>query len=204
VGRARVHWLGEHGTTRTRTKTMTRPITTLLIASLITFGLTRSALAGPAQDAVKRMQLAAEKDDVATLDRHVDYAAIAQASLGSHWAELSASEQTEFVGNFQTIVRRAYQKGLSGKQKHELRFVGESESPEGPVVHTRVKVKASEPELAIDYLMSCAEDACRLIDVVTDGSSLVDSWRRMFRRIIKQHGKAELLARIAKKAKTES
>jgi hypothetical protein len=52
--------------------------------------------------------------------------------------------------------------------------------------------------------MSCAEDACRLIDVVTDGSSLVDSWRRMFRRIIKQHGKAELLARIAKKAKTES
>jgi phospholipid transport system substrate-binding protein len=165
-----------------------------------------SAAAGPAEDAVKQMHQAAVKDDVETLDRHVAYDAIARASLAKHWTEFSEEEQSRFVDNFRIIVRRSYRKGLGGKQIHPLKFKGESESPEGPLVHTLVEIKKGEPELAIDYLMRCPEpkaNACQLVDVVTDGSSLVKSWRRMFQRIIKRHGKAELLDRIEKKAKSE-
>lgn len=170
----------------------------------VSVGFAGPAWAGPAETAVKQMQRAAETDDVDTLDRHVDYGGIARASLDRHWSELTESEQSTFVGHFKTIVRRAYRKGLSGKKKHELQFKGESESPRGSLVHTLVKVKPGEPELAIDYLMTCSKGDCRLIDVVTDGSSLVASWKRMFRRIIKRHGKAELLSRIEKKAQSET
>ena len=184
---------------------MTRHLAPLLSLGLLALalGLSSTAMAGPATDAIKQMQHAAQADDVDTLDKHVDYDAIARASLDEHWGDFTDEERAAFVANFRTIVRRAYKKGLSGKTQHELRFTGESESPKGPLVHTRVTIKKGEPELSIDYLMHCAKTDCRLIDVVTDGSSLVTSWKRMFHRIIKRDGKAELLQRIDKKAKSE-
>ena len=162
-----------------------------------------TAVAGPAQDTVQRMQAAAQRDDIDALDGHVDYDSIARQSLDEHYAEFTDDEKAAFLSNFRTIVRRAYAKGLSGKKQKDLRFAGESPADGGSVVHTLVKLKDGEPDLKIDYLMKCADQACTLADVHTDGSSLVESWRRMFRRIIKRHGKAELLSRIEKKAKAE-
>jgi ABC-type transporter MlaC component len=183
---------------------MKQSSTNLLSAAILGLSLSLAgpALAGRAEDSVKQMHAAVLADDVSTLDSHVDYESIAKASLEGHWDEFTADEQQAFVGDFRTIVRRAYRKGLQGKNKGDLRFSGESASPNGPVVHTRVKITPTEPEIGIDYLMRC-DDSCRLIDVVTDGSSLVKSWQRMFRRIIKKHGKAELLSRISKKAKSD-
>ena len=165
--------------------------------------LASSAYAGPAKDTVESMHRAAQKDDLEKLDEHVDYEAVAKSALGKHWQEFSEAERAAFVSNFRKVVRRAYGKGLSGKKKQSLQFNGESSSDKGQLVHTKVLVKPGEPELGIDYLMSCKVNDCQLVDVITDGSSLVASWKRMFRRILKKHGKAELLARIEKKANSD-
>ncbi len=169
-------------------------------ASLALTLLAGSAQAGPAQETVERMHQAAQKDDLEQLDQHVAYEAIAKASLADHWKDFSEAERDKFIANFREVVRRAYGKGLAGKKKQDLTFQGETQSSQGQIVHTKVKVKEGEPELGIDYLMACGGKTCHLVDVITDGSSLVASWKRMFRRIIKKHGKAELLARIEKKA----
>ena len=172
-------------------------ITILLVCS----AWSSFAFAGPAEDTVRSMQQAAQKDDIEALDRHVDFDAIARASLDKHWDSFTADERSVFLNSFRTLVRRAYQKGLGGKKKQAFEFQGETTGPNGVTVKTLVELRPKEPKLSVNYLMTCKQTSCLLIDVVTDGSSLVESWRRMFNRIIKRNGKAELIARIEKKAK---
>lgn len=163
-------------------------------------GATEPAYAGPARKAVENMRKAALKGDIATLDAHVDYRAVAQAALQERWKDFTEAEQAQFLRDFRTLVQRAYVRGLGGKKQYPFRVAGETKQAGRHIVHTHVQLKPDEPELAVDYAMGCSGEACKLQDVVTDGSSLVDSWRRMFRRIIKKQGKAELLRRLARKA----
>lgn len=160
------------------------------------------AQAETARSTVTLMHKAAVAEDLAALDRYVAYDAIAKASLAKHWHDFTEQERTTFLKNFRQIVRHTYQKGLGGKSKKPLNITGESVTKNGKLVHTAVNMKDRKTALEINYLMECDAKSCLLVDVITDGSSLVKSWKRMFRRIVKKHGKSELLARIAKKAKT--
>lgn len=172
-----------------------------LLLALLSVSVSTSAQAGHATQTVEKMHDAAVKDDLAALDRHVDYLTIAKASLAQNWSTFTEAEQKQFVGNFQKIVRSTYKKGLGGKDKKPLNIVGETSTDKGFLVQTKVPLDKAEPDLKIDYLLNCPTAKCQLVDVVTDGSSLVSSWKRMFRRIFKKHGKAGILSRIEKKAK---
>lgn len=172
-----------------------------LVALFCVLSIAGVAHAETARSTVALMHKAAVSDDLASLDKFVAYDKIARASLAKNWSDFTEQEQRQFLGNFRQIVRRTYQKGLGGKSKKPLNITGESAEKDGKLVHTTVNVKDRKTALEIDYLMQCASNACQLVDVVTDGTSLVKSWKRMFRRILKKHGKAELLSRIEKKAK---
>ena len=102
------------------------------------------------------------------------------------------------------MVQRAYRKNLNKTIHYEIAVTGESKGNAGMVVRTVAKSKknAREEPIAIDYVVRRVDGAWRVQDIVTEGSSLVNNYRRQFSRIIKKKGFDDLMRRMKKKLGT--
>jgi phospholipid transport system substrate-binding protein len=58
--------------------------------------------------------------------------------------------------------------------------------------------------VSIDYVVRAQGPALRIVDVVTEGSSMVMNYRSSFNRIMKKGGFPEVLKRMRKKAESGS
>ena len=134
-------------------------------------------------------------------DEVLDYEALAKASLGEEWNGRSAEERAEFQKLLTQLVRSAYRRNLKKTANYEVVFKGEEPGKSGVLVRTEAKNRgnAREEPLAIDYLMHQVNGKWRIVDIVTEGSSLVSNYRSQFRRVIKKNGFHELLKRMRSK-----
>jgi phospholipid transport system substrate-binding protein len=138
------------------------------------------------------------RDITTLLDGLLDYDELSRRALQTHWGELSAAEQREFVDLLRQLVERQYQSNLARILEADIRYLGEDTSSDGTIVHTEVRSRTerrAEP-VRIDYLARNEGGVWRVIDVTTDGVSLVANYRRQFHRIISEHGSADLLRRM--------
>src|SRR5262249_9070607 len=70
----------------------------------------------------------------AAFDAILDYDALAQGSLESHWAERSDAERREFQDTLKKLVQRAYRKNLDRTASYDVQFDGETKAGENTVV----------------------------------------------------------------------
>jgi len=65
-------------------------------------------------------------------------------------------------------------------------------------VHTEARSRAQrrQPPVAIDYTVHQAGGGYKVVDVTTDGVSLVQNYRNQFHRIITRDGWPELIERM--------
>jgi phospholipid transport system substrate-binding protein len=132
------------------------------------------------------------------IDGLLDFEELSRRSLGDHWGRMGVPQRTEFTDLLRQLVDRQYQSQLEHIGEAEVRYLGEETTSDGVLVHTEVRSRTdrrAEP-MRIDYLMRSAGGGWRVIDVTTDGVSLVANYRRQFNRIITQHDIAELLTRM--------
>ncbi len=61
------------------------------------------------------------------------------------------------------------------------------------------KGDARDEPLSIDYVVNDASGKNKIVDIVTEGSSLVVNYRNQFKRIIKKQGFPELIKRMKTK-----
>ena len=167
----------------------------------LTFGGLRSALAGPATDVVKAKQTALfdllkvsspenEKKVSAVFDEMLDYAALSEASLGSEWAPRTDAEKAQFSDLLKQLVRQAYQRNLKKFIKSTVDYYSEEQVGGAYMVKTKAKSKtdAREKPIGINFKMLQKDNKWRVNDIVTDGVSLVSSYRTLFTKIIKKDG----------------
>ncbi len=192
--------------------TARRQFLSLAIASLLV-SLAPLALAASAEDFVKAKQTElmklvkqgkpdAEVDKV--FDQVLDYRVLAEAALKDHWAERSEPEREEFTGLLAKLVRASYRKNLKKTLGYDIAYKGTEQGKEGEVVRTvatSTKDARQEP-LSIDYVVRGQGPAQRIVDVVTEGSSMVGNYRSSFNRIMKKGGFAEVLKRMRKRAES--
>ncbi len=134
-------------------------------------------------------------------DGMLDYSALAAASLGSAWKDLSAEQQKEFSGLLQILVQRSYTKNIRNTLDYKVSYSGEEKLAKGQLVKTVARHntdKRKEP-LHIDYLTHQVAGKWMVIDIVTEGSSLVKNYRSQFRRIIKKKGFDGLMKKMQTK-----
>jgi phospholipid transport system substrate-binding protein len=149
---------------------------------------------------VKQGKPTAEVDKV--FNEVLDYRALAEAALGEHWAARSDAEKAEFTSLLSQLVRNSYRKNLKKTLGYEIVYKGAEKAKDGEVVHTvatNTKDAREEP-MSIDYVVRSQGDAKRIIDVVTEGSSMVANYRSSFNRIMKKGGFPDVLQRMRKKA----
>lgn len=191
-----------------------RHLLTLAAASLC-LALVPSAHAASAEEFVKAKQAEltkllkqgrpdAEVDKV--FDQVLDYRILAEASLGEHWAGRSPAEREEFTALLSKLVRASYRKNLKKTLGYEVSYQGTEKGKDGEVVRTIAKSTkdARQEPLSIDYVVRTEGGAPRIVDVVTEGSSMVGNYRSSFNRIMKKSGFPEVLKRMRKKAESGS
>lgn len=189
-----------------------KPLRTLLVALslLVSVSVTGTALAGEAQDLVqaRRAEVARLMNEKGSAERDkkvagilgglFDYEAMARRSLGKHWDDLSEAQRAEFTGVLKQLIQRNIEKNVRATMKYEVQFLGEEEK-EG---NTRVKTKAvsaekkSEEPVTIDYVMAHTDAGWRSVDVITEGSSMVGSYRSQFNKIISKDGYDALIKKM--------
>jgi len=151
---------------------------------------------------VKQGKPDAEVDKV--FDQVLDYRTLAQAALKDHWAERSEPEREEFTALLAKLVRASYRKNLKKTLGYDIAYKGTEQGKEGEVVRTvatSTKDARQEP-LSIDYVVRSQGPAQRIVDVVTEGSSMVGNYRSSFNRIMKKGGFPEVLKRMRKRAES--
>lgn len=121
-------------------------------------------------------------DDVSSpLESLIDYQRIAQDSLGINWITAAPYQREEFLTLFKSLVRKSYERNLKHVGSYHTEWRGEEKYDSGVLVITDVvKNDGREEPLRVVYKM----EASRVIDIITEDSSMVSRYKSQFRRII--------------------
>ena len=128
----------------------------------------------------------------------LDYDELSRRALGDHWGEHNEGDRHQFITLLRQLVERNYENNLERIVDFEVRYTGEAQQGDLVVVHTEARSRAQrrQPPVAIDYTVRQVGQAWKVVDVTTDGVSLVSNYRTQFHRIISRDGWAELIHRM--------
>jgi len=169
-----------------------------------------AAYAGPATDVVKSKQATLfellrqssnDKKVGAIFDEMLDYQALAEASLGSEWANRTDAEKAEFSDLLKQLVRKSYEKNLKKTLTFNVEYLAEETKGSAMVVKTRAvsKTDAREEPVTIAYVMAQKNGVWRVQDIITEDVSLVSSYRSQFTKIVKKDGFPKLIQKMKDK-----
>jgi phospholipid transport system substrate-binding protein len=142
-----------------------------------------------------------DKQVAAVLDGMIAYEELAKRSLAAHWGDLSDAQHKEFTDILKRLVQRSYEKNLKNIVEYKVEYLGEEPISDGVVVHTRASSseKPQEEPITIDYQLQGSASAWKVVDIVTEGSSLVNNYKNQFHRIIQKDGYDALVKRMKDK-----
>ena len=171
-----------------------------------------SALAGGATDTVKSKQTAlfdllkqstpeSDKKVAALFEEMLDYPTLAEGSLGTEWAARTDAEKTQFSDLLKQLVRKAYERNLKKILNFNIDYLGEDTASGAVMVKTKAKSKtdAREEPVEITFKMAQKGSAWKVQDIVTEGVSLVSSYRSQFTKIVKKDGFPVLIQKMKDK-----
>lgn len=142
----------------------------------------------------------------AIIDDLIDFEAMSRDALGTHWGEMSAAQQAEFVSLLRQLTRNRYLSELQHILEFEVEYGAETEVTGGTRVSTSARSRTerrAEP-VEITYSMHNVGGTWRVFDVTTDGVSMVANYRRQFHSIVSEHGIEGLLGRMRDRLARES
>lgn len=134
----------------------------------------------------------------------MDYGEISRRALGGTWVKLSSDDRSQFVTSLGKLIESRYRmrETYLGAELR-IRFERESVSSHGTAsVFARLsgRSRGKPHQMAIEYRLLWKGERWVVYDLVTDGESLLESYRDMFDRIIARESFGGLLNRIKQQA----
>ena len=156
----------------------------------------RAAL--PAQGAEVAPELRKKLENLLT--RSVDLDAMAQRTLGKTWDAQPKAKKNQFLRVFRARFRSVIGGQIQGYRDSKTAFSPEVKNPDGSVqVPTTLDVKG-EPTQVV-YLMrptGAGGNDWRIVDIVIDEVSTVDTYRSSFGKVVAKDGFDGLIAKLSK------
>jgi len=127
----------------------------------------------------------------------LDYDAIANQALGAAFSTLAPARRHDFIATFAALTRRTFVTRLEN-QKLRTSYDGETiEGSEARVTATTCAMGAApETGSRIEYRLERKENDWRITDVIVDGTSLVATYKRQFRKLVAREGMDGLMVRM--------
>lgn len=134
------------------------------------------------------------------LNEMLDYQQLCRESLGKHWDTRSKSERKDFCVTLKALTEKNSLKRLKDSKDHKIEYQSEEVLGAKASVVTRIiPAEPRAPRTEIEYELEKAENSWRVTDMVTDGVSMVSTYRSEFGRIIADDGWDVLMQRIKDK-----
>jgi ABC-type transporter MlaC component len=129
------------------------------------------------------------------LDGFVDYEELTRRAFGEPcpasvpncpdlWAGYDEKQRGELKDLLSQLVRRSYRRNLTKTLDYEVTYRGSREIGGDTRVLTEAKnkLKPREPGVRVDYVVKQTGHGYRVVDIVTEGSSLTKNYYEQFRR----------------------
>jgi phospholipid transport system substrate-binding protein len=127
----------------------------------------------------------------------LDYDAIARDALGTTFSTLAPERQHAFITTFAALTRQTF---VARLENHKLRTSYDAETIDGSEARVTATACAlgSAPDTGsrIEYRLERKENEWRITDVIVDGTSLVATYKRQFRRLVAREGMDGLMERM--------
>ena len=139
-----------------------------------------------------------------TLDTMVDYDELARRAFGqpcppvhpscaNHWSELTEQQRVEVTGLLKRLVEKNYRKNLIKTLDYEVTYKGQKEVGGDAKIRTEAKskLKPRDPAVQVDYVVKPPQGgagAYRVVDIVTEGSSLTKNYLDQFHKMLTTPG----------------
>ena len=149
------------------------------------------------------------------IDGMVDYDELAKRTLGNpcppsvpscvnHWNDLTADQRAEVTGLLRKLVEKNYHKNLNRTRDYDISYKGAKEAGENlskVKTEAKSKVKVRDPAVQVDYVILGTGDKYRVIDIVTEGSSMTKNYYDQFHRMLttENQGYAYLVQKLKDK-----
>ena len=128
----------------------------------------------------------------------VDYEQLAMRTMGkpcpasvpqctNHWDQLTAEQRTEVTGLLKNLVEKNLQKNINKTRDFDVSYSGAKEVAQNTSkIKTEAKSKAKprDPAVQVDYVILENGDKYRVVDIVTEGSSMVKNYYDQFHRML--------------------
>jgi len=142
-----------------------------------------------------------EKKILKIVNKLMDFDSICRESLGKHWDDRSEAEQKEFVNTLHRLIEKNLIKRIEGDQKHKVDYTTETIDNSTAKVTSVVTLgdgpRAEKTEIV--YVMKKDGKNWVVVDMVTDGVSLVGNYRSQFHKIITKDGWPTLMQKMKDK-----
>jgi len=115
------------------------------------------------------------------------------------WSGLAAAQRAEVRDLLEQLVRKNYERNLSKTLDYDVTYRGTKATGADTRVLTEAKdrQKPREPATRIDYVVMQTPGGLRVVDVITEGSSMTKSYYEQFRK--KMHDPNEGYSNIVSK-----
>jgi phospholipid transport system substrate-binding protein len=137
----------------------------------------------------------------------MDYAEMSRRALGDHWKSLSDQQRVQFVADLGRLIESRYlAPGTYLGPDSQIRFDKESVTTHGTAsVFATVLAERRKKtlRLTVEYRLLLKGDRWVVYDLVTDGKSLLESYRGEFDKIIARESVSALLQKIRQRADEE-
>jgi phospholipid transport system substrate-binding protein len=154
-------------------------------------GLLRQPPSAPRDEQVRR-----------SLGEFVDFDGLTQRAFGEPcpgsepacediWQGYSDAQREEVRGLLEKLVRKTYEKNLLKTLDYDVGYRGARVNAADTRVMTeaRNRLKPREPAVRVDYVVTETPAGMRVVDIVTEGSSLTKNYYDQFRK--KMHDPSE-------------
>lgn len=123
------------------------------------------------------------------LEELIDYDDLAVRSLGDKWTALSVEKQAEFKRLFKDLGQRSYAQKIGKKSfdgEQSIEWDRAVKIKKGAIVSFFTRQKDVETEFEI--VLHDATGAWRIYDVLVDGASLADTYKKKYAKVIDEKG----------------
>jgi phospholipid transport system substrate-binding protein len=155
--------------------------------------LSQGSDAGVAATAARDAQVAR------ILNGMLDIEELGRRALDPYFAQQAPADQTEFVTLLRQLIERNYRRNLESTLNWAVTYGAPASAADGGAVvptTARSRTSARTEPVTIDYHLRRRGADWVVYDIVTNRSSLVQSYRDGYTRIVRDRGFPELLRRL--------
>ena len=123
-----------------------------------------------------------------------DIRSMSQSILATNWKSATPEERRQFVDYLSQYIESTYRSKIESYTNQKVQYLGEKINGDRAIVVT--VIQTDETEIPVNYKMRNNNNEWFVYDVVIEGVSMVNSYRRTFSTIVKNEGMDGLLLDI--------